>query len=80
MSTANLTDDDEGKRVVTTDGDEVGVITEVRAGTAYVEPDPGMFDKIKAKLDWGEAGEDTYPIGAADVTDVTDDEVRLRRF
>lgn len=80
MSTTTLTDDDEGKRVVTTDGDEVGMITEVRAGTAYVEPDPGMFDTIKAKLDWGDAGEDSYPVSADDVASVSDDEVRLRRF
>lgn len=80
MSTTNLTDDDTGKRVVTTDGEEVGVITEVRAGTAYVEPDPGMFDTIKAKLDWGGADEDDYPVRADDVAAVTDDEVRLRRF
>lgn len=80
MSTTNLTDDDTGKRVVTTDGEEVGVITEVRAGTAYVEPDPGMFDKIKAKLDWGDVDEDTYPVRSDDVAAVTDDEVRLRRF
>ena len=80
MATTNLTEDDEGKRVVTSDGDEVGMIAEVRGGTAYVEPDPGMFDKIKANLDWGDAGEDTYPIGMDDVADVSGDEVRLRRF
>lgn len=80
MSMANLTEDDEGKRVVTTDGDEVGMITEVRSGTAYVEPDPGMFDSIKAKLDWGDAGEDTYPIEADRVDRVTDDEVHLRQL
>lgn len=80
MSITNLTEDDEGKRVETTDGDEVGLITEVRGGTAYVEPDPGMFDTIKAKLDWGDAGEDTYPIRTDDIADVTDDVVRLRRF
>lgn len=80
MSITNLTEDDEGKRVETTDGDEVGLITEVRGGTAYVEPDPGMFDTIKAKLDWGDAGEDTYPVRTDDIAEVTDDVVRLRRF
>lgn len=80
MSITNLTEDDEGKRVVTSGGDEVGMITEVRGETAFVEPDPGMFDKIKANLDWGDAGEDTYPIGTSDIEAVTDDEVRLRRF
>lgn len=80
MSTANLSEDDEGKRLVTTDGEEVGMIAEVRGGTAYVEPDPGMFDSIKAKLDWGDAGDDTYPVGPDEITEVTDDEVRLRQL
>lgn len=80
MSMGNLTEDDEGKRVVTTDGDEVGMIREVRGGTAYVEPDPGMFDTIKAKLDWGDPGEEAYPIDADRVDRVTDDEVHLRQL
>ena len=76
----NLTEDDEGKKVVTDDGEEIGVVADVSGGTAYVEPDPGMFDTIKAKLDWGDPGEDTYPVSTDDVANVTDDEVRLRRF
>jgi hypothetical protein len=78
MATTSLTEDDEGKSVVTTNGDEVGIITEVRAGTAYVDPDPSTFDSIKAKLDWGDADQDAYPLDASQVADVTDDEVRLR--
>lgn len=78
MSSAQLTEEDEGKRVMSTSGDEVGMITEVRGGTAYVDPDPDMFDSIKSKLDWGDSGEDTYPLSADKVAEVTDDEVRLR--
>jgi hypothetical protein len=78
MSTTQLTEDDEGKKVVSTDGDEIGRITEVRGGTAYVNPDPGMFDTVKAKLNWGDAGEDSYPLEADHVADVTDNEIRLR--
>lgn len=78
MSTTQFTEDDEGKKVVSGDGDEIGRITEVRAGTAFVDPDAGMFDAVKAKLDWGDTEEDTYPLDADDVADVTDDEVRIR--
>jgi hypothetical protein len=77
MSTTQLTEDDEGKPVVSGDGDKIGMITEVRGGTAHVDPDPGMFDSVKAKLNWGDAGEDTYPLEADKVADVTDDEVRI---
>jgi hypothetical protein len=78
MSTTQLTEEDEGKRVMTTDGDKVGMVTEVRGGTAYVDADPGMFDSIKSKLGWGDTDEDTYPLSSDDVGEVTDDEVRLR--
>lgn len=80
MSAVTLSDDDEGKRVVTSDGDEIGMIEDVRGGRAYVNPDPGMFDQIKAKLDWGEAGEESYPIDSSEIAEVTDDEVRLNRL
>lgn len=78
MSSTQLTEDDQGKRVVSSDGDEVGMITEVRDGTAYVDPNPDMFDSIKSKLDWGDAGQDSYPLPANRIADVTDDEVRLQ--
>lgn len=73
---ATLTNDDEGKSVVV-EGEKVGVISEVRSGTAYVNPDPSMTDSIKSKMGWGEADEDTYPINDDSISDVTDDEVRL---
>ncbi|WP_158058176.1 PRC-barrel domain containing protein [Halorussus halophilus] len=73
----NFTDDDEGKSVVMGD-EKVGMITEVEHGTAYVDPDPGITDRIKATLDWGDRDEDTYPLQESRVDTVTDDEVRLR--
>jgi hypothetical protein len=61
-------------------GDEkVGMITEVESGTAYVDPDAGITDKIKATLDWGDTDEDTYPLQEDAVDSITDDEVRLQR-
>ncbi|WP_135534193.1 PRC-barrel domain containing protein [Halostella pelagica] len=76
---SNITDDDEGKSVVNADGETVGMVTEVRGGTAHVDPDPGVTDKIKSKLGWGDTNEDTYPLQEANVDAVTDDEIRLRR-
>lgn len=77
MSSIQLTEADEGKRVVTESGDEVGVISEVRSGTAYVDPDPNAFESIKSKLGWGDRDEDTYPLSGDDVTEVTEEKVRL---
>lgn len=73
---ATITEDDEGKSVVV-EGEKVGMISEVRGGQAYVEPDPSMTDSIKSKMGWGEASEDTYQIQDDMISEVTDDEIRL---
>lgn len=80
MATIEYTDHDEGKTVVNAHGDKIGRITEVRGNTAYVDPDPGMLDTMRSKLGWGDADEDTYPLKDDDVTEITDDEVRVRQF
>ena len=76
----HYTDDDEGKRVVTADGDEIGMVTEVRGGQLYVEPDPGVTDSIKATLGWGDADEDSFALDDDQIEAVTDDEVRIDRM
>lgn len=73
-----FTDDDEGKTVVNEDGEDVGIVTTVEHGTAHVNPDPGVTDKIKSTLGWGDGDdEDTYPLQEESVDSVTDDEIRL---
>lgn len=74
-----LTTDDEGKTVVTGDGDTVGMITGVEGSMAYVDPDPGMTDQIKSMLGWEDVQQEDYSIDESRVEDVTDDEVRLSR-
>jgi hypothetical protein len=79
MSAPTITEDEEGKRVVTEHGDDIGVIAEVRGGTAHVDPDPSVMDSIKAKLGWGDT-EGTHALDPDHVMDVTEDEVRLREM
>lgn len=74
-----LTEEDEGKTVVNTTGDEVGRVMEVEHGKAHVEPDPGLTDSIKSKLGWGDHDEDTYQLDADSVETISDDEIRLNR-
>ena len=74
----NITDDDEGKSVVTADSEQVGIVADVEFGTAHVEPDPGLTDELKAKLGFGDTDEDTYPLQEERIETVTDDEIRLR--
>ena len=78
MSRTTISNEDEGKPVVNSAGDEIGMIEEVRSGTAYVNPDPGITDKISSKLGWGDADTDeNYELQSARIGMVTDDEVRL---
>jgi hypothetical protein len=78
MSSAQITEDEVGKPVVDENGEQVGVVSAVEHGAARVDPDPGITDKIKAKLGWEDADEDTYPLQEGMVERVTDDEIRLR--
>lgn len=75
---AQFDDDDVGKTVVNANGEEVGIVATVEHGTAEVEPNPGITDTIKAKLGWGERGDDTYPLQEDAVQRVTDSEIRLK--
>ncbi|WP_435346478.1 PRC-barrel domain containing protein [Haloarchaeobius sp. HRN-SO-5] len=73
-----ITEEDEGKKVVNSAGDTVGVISGFRGGTAYVDPDPGLTDKLRARLGWEHIDEDDYPLDETKVETVTDDEIRLK--
>lgn len=78
MSQEPLTESDEGKRVVNAEGDEIGMISEVRGGTAYVDPDPGITDTITSKLGWSDRDEDDYPLDRSSIEMASDDEIRLK--
>lgn len=75
---ATLTDDEEGKTVVDASGEPLGLIVAVEGDTASVEPNPDVAESITARLGWGSADGDDYTVHADAVSDVTDDEVRLR--
>lgn len=77
MAQSKLTESDEGKKVINHEGEEIGVISGFRGGQAYVDPDPGVTDKIMSALGWGDVDDDDYALDNAHVEAVTDDEVRL---
>lgn len=76
---ATLSESDEGKDVVASSGDQIGIVKEVDDHTAHVDPDPGVTDELKSELGWGDEDEDTYPLAEDEIESVTDDEVRLDR-
>jgi sporulation protein YlmC with PRC-barrel domain len=73
----NFRAQDQGKKVVTADGDEVGTIQEVRDERAFVKPDQGLSTGIRQGLGWGE-DEDTYELRKANVEKISDIEVQLK--
>lgn len=74
----NITDDDAGKAIVNADGEKVGMVSEVRGNTAFVDPDPGITDSLRSKLGWGEAEEGDFRLEADRIDTITDDEIRLK--
>jgi hypothetical protein len=73
-----VTETDVGKTVVNQQGEEIGMVSGFEAGTAYVDPDPGMTDRLKSKLGWDNIDEDSYPLDDEQVHSINEDEVRLR--
>lgn len=59
----NLTKSDEGKPVVTEDGEYVGKIVKVVDETAYVSPNPSLSNEVKSQLGWDEAEKSVPPDG-----------------
>jgi|AntRauMinimDraft_4_1070384.scaffolds.fasta_scaffold00027_10 hypothetical protein len=74
-----LTAADEGKTVVTADGDPIGRVISVDQGTAYVDPDPKLTDTIRSQRDPGEADRKNYQLDTASIESVSDNEIRLHR-
>ena len=81
MATNHLfSEDDEGKPVVDSHGHTVGIVEDVQNGTAYVDPDPSITEKIKSRLGWSSedaTDADTFALPDEYVDAVTEDEVRL---
>ncbi len=70
-----LSSDDQGKDVVDETGQQIGIVAEVEDQTAYIDPEPGLTDRLKARLNWGGHGDDDYPVDSSEINQITDDEV-----
>lgn len=73
--TAELNEDDRGKTVVY-QNNRIGTVTDVRSGTAYVDPDfDHVPDQLRDELGWTD---EEYTLDEGNVTAVANSEVRLR--
>ena len=74
----SLDDVDEGDSVVDDQGETMGIVTAVDADAIYVDPDPGLTEKLSAKLGWTDRDDAEYTIEASDVAGVEGGDVRLK--
>lgn len=73
-----LTEADEGKRVVGSEGEVLGTVQKVDQGVAHVEPDAGDYKTVKRYLNWGGSETDDYTFQETAIESVTDDEIVLQ--
>lgn len=78
MKRTEISEEDEGKRVVNSTGRNVGTVKTVENGRAYVDPSPGIADSIRSRFGWGDADADDYELESRRIADISDDEVRLK--
>jgi len=79
MGRTTVSEDDENKPVIDADGEKLGLVTEVRSGTAYVDPDPGLTDQIRSTLGMSrEASVDDIVLQEARIDTITGSEIRLK--
>lgn len=67
----------EGKTVLDSDGRDLGVVAEVRNGSAFVRPLADLASPTRAALGWGGDDRDVYRLQDARVDRVTNDEIWL---
>jgi len=77
-SETTITDSDEGKDVINSEGTTVGRIVEVRHGRAYASPGGGTTDPLTESPDALGSDDGTFVLPSDRVDTITSDEVRLK--
>ncbi|ADB59820.1 hypothetical protein Htur_0926 [Haloterrigena turkmenica DSM 5511] len=78
MGRIELSPDDQGKDVVDETGEQIGIVAEVEGQTAYIDPEPGLTDRLKARMNWGGHDDEDYPVEASEINEITDREVIIQ--
>jgi hypothetical protein len=78
MARNTPSEEDIGKKVVNAHGETIGMVSGFNDGQAFVDPDPGVTDKIMSRLGWADIDEGDYAVDASQVDRIDDDEIRLK--
>jgi hypothetical protein len=74
----NFNSSDEGKHVMTADGDMVGTVDRISGGSAHVKPDNSLSQNTRRKLGWTDESEDTFRLKKSNVDSIDDDGIHLQ--
>lgn len=74
---AEFSETDEEKAVLDSEGREIGVVDDVRNGSAFVRPLADLESTTRAELGWSGDDRNAYRLQGARVESVTNDEIWL---
>lgn len=74
---ATFTDDDVGKPVEGRAGEPIGVVAAVEGDRAHVRPNADAIDGLTSSIGWEGVADEPRPLEADDVSEITDEVVRL---
>lgn len=72
-----FTEDDRDMPVVSAEGEEVGIISEVEGDTAYVSPAANLQDATRTELGWDSSHEGPYELRDEQIDRIEENEIRL---
>jgi hypothetical protein len=75
---ADFTDAAEGKPVVDINDDQIGVVTRVEDGTAYVEYAARVANRLRSSVGGDDPGETIYALREEMIDHVSEDFIRVR--
>lgn len=75
----DFTSKDEGKRVVSSDGDMIGTVESTSGSTAHIKTNADLPQNTRRRLGLAEEGEETYRLQKSKVDRIVDGEIRLKK-
>jgi hypothetical protein len=77
-SRTTLNKSDEGKQIVDSEGDTIGMVSEVEGSVAHINPEPDISGQIRSKLGWENMDQDTHVLKEHSIKTITDEEIHLK--
>lgn len=73
-----FTPKEEGKDVVTADGEQIGTVQSVEGSKAHVKPAHDLNDSTRQRLGWTDMSDETYELESDHVEDFGERQIKLK--